>query len=274
MNTRAFLRLATTISALLGLTACSESRTLDMDAGAVDSGAAPIDARDSAPPSVDAAPAVADAPRPDAPAAARDGSILPPSDAGDPFGDAGALGPPPWVPIDVLTMGTCDPLVPCGGDVVGTWDVQGGCIEVPIAMDVMRCPGAMIVSATGRARGRVTFDGTNVDRLAQSQAEIEVFIPAFCARFVGGCAEVESMLRMRVADSVCLEEGAGDCRCAARVTNTIDDNEAYTIAGNEIVGATSGKRWAYCVDAASGMRYEDVSPSNPEPGIIELTPRD
>lgn len=265
--------LVPTLLALAGLAACSESRTLDMDAGPGDSGGGLDAGTDTGAPPIDAG---VDAPRPDAPADAwmrPDGSLLPPPDSGDPFGDAGPLGPPEWVPIDVLSDGTtCDPLTPCGGDIVGTWDVEGGCIEVPVPMELMRCPGAAIVSSTGRARGRVTFDGTTAVRLAQSEAEVEIFIPGLCAMFVGGCPGIEAELRMQVPDSVCIEETGGDCTCAARVSNTIDDTDGYTIEGNEIVGATSGKRWAYCVDAAAGtMRYEDTSPSGMrEPGIIDL----
>lgn len=236
---------------VVAVDAGTDSGTGGLDSG-IDAGAAPVDA------GVDAF--------------MRDGSILPPIDSGDPFGDAGTLGPPEWVPLDVLTDGTtCDPLVPCGGDVVGTWDVTGGCIEAPIPSELMSCPGAT-VTGSGRARGRVVFDGAIAHRLAQSEVTVEVFVPSLCASFVGGCAGIEDMLQMQVPDSACVMETAG-CVCAARQTLTIDDGDAYTIEGNEIVSST-GKRWAYCIDTTSGgMRYEDTSPTGTGPqeeGIIEL----
>ena len=231
-------------------------------------------ASDAGTPSMDSG-----APLPDASAPARDGSILPPVDGGDPFGDAGALGDPAWVDVEVHYDGTeCAALVPCGGDVVGTWDVTGGCFELP-DIEGMLPPicGATVRTRTARARGRVVFDGTFAHRLAQSEVEIEVFVPALCASFAGGCDAIETQVRTRVADSACVASATGDCTCAARQIGVIDDADAYTIMDDEIVSSSSGKRWAYCISGAAGSRslsYEDVSPSGTrEPGIIELGER-
>ena len=198
------------------------------------------------------------------------GPLLPPSDAGgdELFGDAST---PDWVSIDVRTSGSCDALVPCGGDEVGTWDVSGGCVEVPVPEELMSCLGAAITRAEGRARGRVTFTGGTAVRAAQSQVEVEAFVPALCATFVGGCAGIQTKLRMASPDAVCVTEGAGDCRCAVRRSTVIDESGAYTVDGTAIV--ETPKRWDYCV-AGDTLTYEDVSPTGPrEIGIIELTRR-
>lgn len=201
------------------------------------------------------------------------GSILPGIDAGEPFGDAGALGDPPWVPIEVRTSGTCTDFTPCGGDVVGTWDVSGGCVELPIGDTVMMCPGASITRADGQARGRVSFDGSFAHRVAQSIVDVQIVVPAICASFVGGCSGLETQLRMQAPDSACTTAASGACTCEARQTTSIDDTDAYTTTATEIVGSVSGKRWAYCV-AGDALTYRDTSPSGPrEPGIIRLTRR-
>lgn len=232
---------------------------LDTGGGALD---APVDL--DAPTTTDVGPSDDVATRGDAP-------ILPPVDAGDPFGDAGALGTPEWVPLEVLTMGTCAPLTPCGGDVVGTWDVTGACVEVPLPDALFACPGATAVGS-GMGRGRVTFTGTVAIRTAQSVVSVEVFVPTVCAGLIGGCAGLETMLQGAVADSACVTETTG-CRCAARQHFEIDDGDAYTIVGNEIVSTTSGKHWAYCVSGGT-LTYEDTSPAGAtaprEEGIIEL----
>lgn len=206
----------------------------------------------------------------DAGTASDGGSILPDYDAGDPFGDAGTLGTPGWVPLDVRVDGTmCTPLVACGGDEVGTWDVTGGCVDFPVPAALGRCPGATI-TASGRARGRVAFDGTIARRTAQSEVSAEVFIPSLCAGFAGGCPAIQTLIAMSLPDPVCVATAAGDCRCAARQTNVIDDGDAYTTMSNQIVSTTSGKRWDYCVTAGQ-LRYRDVSTTGSvEPGIIEL----
>ena len=252
-----------------------------VDAGVVprDAGAGPVDgATDAGGPGIDAGGGMLDAGPPrDAGVVMRDdGSILPSYDAGDPFGDAGALGPPAWVSLDVHADGTmCTALVACGGDEVGTWDVSGGCIEIPVPMEIMMCPGAMVTSATGRARGRVTFPGSGMlaTRTAQAEVQATIFVPSFCAGLIGGCPALEGLIQMRVPDSACVTTAAGDCNCAARQTTTIDDMDAYTTTATQIVGTTSGKHWDYCV-AGTTLRYHDVSTSGMvEPGIIELTRR-
>ncbi len=205
-------------------------------------------------------------------AAARDvGTVLPPADGGNPFGDAGALGDPAWVPMTVLTDGThCPPLEACGGDVTGTWDVSGGCFEVDLSA-IDRCPTA-VASATGQARGRVTFDGAIARRVAQSEVNVQVYVPALCARFVpGGCPAIQTQIQMATPDAACVTQTDTSCLCQARQLNVIDDTDAYTTSSTQIIGSV--KRWDYCI-AGDSLRYEDASPSGPrEPGIIELTRR-
>jgi hypothetical protein len=202
------------------------------------------------------------------------GTILPTYDAGDPFADDSGLGDPAWVMVDVLTDGSaCAPLVACGGDVVGTWDVTGGCFELPIEESLSMCPGAAVTRRDGRARGRVTFDvGGLAHRVAQSEVEIEITVPSFCAAAVGGCAAIASAIRSSAPDSTCVTEASGDCRCAARQVTGIDDTDGYRLEGDQIVAVTAGRRWDYCIDGTT-LTYRDVTPgaaSTREPGIIEL----
>lgn len=199
------------------------------------------------------------------------GTVLPPVDGGNPFGDAGALGDPAWVPLTVLTDGShCAPLDACGGDVTGTWDVAGGCFEVNLSA-IDRCPTA-VASASGQARGRVTFDGAIARRVAQSEVDVQVYVPAICARFVpGGCAAIQTQIQMATPDAACVTQTDMSCLCQARQLTVIDDTDAYTTTPTQIVGSV--KRWDYCI-AGDALRYEDATPSGPrEPGIIALMRR-
>lgn len=271
------------VSALVGV-GCSSSTTLDVDADSlvidigpqpdaftppVDAFVPPLDAFTTTDTGLmrDAGPRDAGS---DAPSDA--GTVLPPIDGGNPFGDAGALGDPPWVPLTVLTDGShCAALTPCGGDITGTWDVGGGCFEVPLGA-IMRCPGAR-ASGSGMSRGRVTFDGTIAHRVAQSEVDVQVTIPAVCAGFVGGCAAIETQIQMSTPDAACTTEADSSCLCQVRVTNVIDDTDAYTTSGNEIIGTGSGKHWAYCV-TGDALSYQDTSSTGSrEPGIIDLARR-
>ncbi len=205
---------------------------------------------------------------------AGDGAILPPTDSGPLLDDAGALGEPAWSPLDVRAGTTCPALMACGGSEMGTWDVSGGCIEVPIPSQLMSCPGARVSRTAGRARGRVTFASGFARRAAQWEVEVELAVPQLCASFVGGCNGIQTALRGAIADSACVTEANGDCRCAARQTGALRDADGYRTESNQIVSATLGKRWDYCVEGTR-LRYRDTTPTTGarEPGIIELTRR-
>lgn len=247
------------------LCAACGSTTSPTDSGSNDSAAQPDSAGSTADASMDAGSSPDASSLPDATAA---------SDASNPFADAGALGEPAWVPITVLTTGACPTLMPCGGDVLGTWDVSGACIEVPIESALAACPGAMITRREGRARGRVTFTAMpNIARrVAQSEATVEAFVPEVCAMAVGGCAGLQAILQRGAPSATCAATATG-CSCTASAAYTIDDGDGYTIQGNEIVSSTLMKRWEYCI-ADNSLRYRDSSPSGArEPGTITLRRR-
>jgi hypothetical protein len=72
----------------------------------------------------------------------------------------------------------------------------------------------------------------------------------------------------------CAEDAEANCICLLRVVNVIDDGDAYTLEGNQIVSTTSGKRWDYCIDG-DDLRCRDVSSdtSTGEPGTLDLVRR-
>lgn len=212
--------------------------------------AAPVDV----PSALDAAalPADAPAPNPDRPAAPTD------------------LGDPPWVDVDLRTSGACPALARCGGDVRGTWDVTGVCLEVPVEAALAQCPGARVTRRGGRARGRVTFGERLALRRAEWTAEVQVLIPAVCAGFVGGCPGIQAVVRGVAPDTSCAATAAGDCECVARQAGGLNDGDGYSTEGLQIVSATLMRRWDYCIDG-DALRYRDVSAQEPrEPGVITL----
>lgn len=225
--------------------------------------------RDDVPAAVDAGSPAVDAPIP-----ALDSGAPPPRDAGPGPVDAGALGEPEWVSLDVRTGGSsCPPLAPCGGNELGTWDVGGGCIDLASPDQLMSCPGARVSRTAGRARGRVTFAGGFARRASQWEVEADLFIPALCAAVVGGCSTLQTLVSAAYPGSTCMAAGAGDCQCAVRMGGAIDDADRYSTSANQIISASSGKRWNYCV-AGDQLRYTDVSRSGPrEAGVIQLTRR-
>jgi hypothetical protein len=180
------------------------------------------------------------------------------------------LGDPPWVDVDLRTRGSCPALNACGGDVRGTWDVAGVCLEVPIEGALAQCPGARVTRRGGRARGRVTFGERLALRRAEWSAEVQVLIPAVCASFVGGCPGIQAAVRGVAPDTTCAATAAGDCDCTARQAGGLNDGDGYTTEGAQIVSATLMRRWDYCIEG-DALRYRDVSAREPrEPGVITL----
>lgn len=243
----------------------------DPDAGAARDARAALDA--SAP---DAS--VPDASVPDgavADAGIRDsGADAGPADSGPP--DAGLTWPDPgrpapdWVELTVGPAGSCPALTPCGGDIVGTWDLSGGCFEVDIESAIASCPGAMVTRREGRGRGRVRFESSGAaHRVAESVVETDLFFPAVCAAFFS-CTMLEDAMRGVVDEASCVADSGSNCECTASLSTTIDDMDTYSTMADEIVGGFSGKRWEYCVDGEQ-LRYRDSSPTEPrEPGTVTL----
>lgn len=193
-------------------------------------------------------------------------------DADVPWPDAGGLPAPDWAPLTVGPAGSCPEFVPCGGDVVGVWDVSGGCFEVDIESAISRCPGAMVTRREGRGRGRVVFGADGIaHRVAVSEVEADVFFPALCAA-VFSCEMLEAAMASLVTEASCGTTPTGDCECTAVQRTTIDDTDAYRVEGDEIVGTT--KRWEFCI-AGDTLTYRDSSPSGTrEPGVVELSRAD
>jgi len=130
-----------------------------------------------------------------------------------------------------------------------------------------------VTREVGRGRGCVDFGAGGIaHRVAESQVDIDLFVPALCASLVS-CATIESRIRARGLDASCPADATGNCNCTAHYNTSIDDTDGYTTASNEIIGTVSGKHWEYCV-AGTQLNYRDTSPSGArEPGIIELTKR-
>lgn len=193
-----------------------------------------------------------------------------PVDASVP-GDVATMGTDPmWVDVEVRTSGECPTPTACGGSVVGTWDVAGVCVAVPVETALMQCPVARVTRRGGRARGTVTFGEHTATRHAEWSAEVEMFIPVVCARFVGGCAGIQTSLRLLAPESLCMANTNGDCDCTARQSGVINDADGYSTSNGEIVSATLRHRWEYCITGDT-LRYHDVSTQMArEPGVITL----
>ena len=174
------------------------------------------------------------------------------TDAGmgtDAGGDPDA-GSPTARPITF--METCPDFTACGGDLTGTWRYDGVCVthaEVEAELQGA-CPTASFISGTGSIDGTVSFDGTNVMRDSTTTLSLVANIPMACTMGLA-CSLVDGVIMgMTMVDSVtCVDAAMGTgCDCTITDTETISENDPYTVTGTFFENTTTTRRWDYCVD--------------------------
>jgi hypothetical protein len=146
-------------------------------------------------------------------------------------------------------------LSPCGGDVVGTWAISGGCVVS--TAQISSCPTAT-VSMTIHPSGTVTFsaDGT-VSVNTMLGVEELITVPPTC---LGGadCASMQASLlgQPGVTSASCTGSAGTACVCHevfAPGANTKSDT--YALSGTSIT-SPSGSPEPYCVQGNT-LRWQD-----------------
>jgi len=149
-------------------------------------------------------------------------------------GDPGVVNTPP--------PETCGMVAPCGGDLTGTWNVLGGCVDA-LFNGALTCPPNMheIVgldyAGTMTFKSDMTYTTTNlVERGAAGYT-----IPSSCLPGGVACADV---------NSTCT--GAGPCTCSTSGlgSNLLGGSGSYSLFGNDVTftlpnGVETG--FSYCV---------------------------
>jgi hypothetical protein len=160
----------------------------------------------------------------------------------------------------------CGDVVPCGGDVTGTWTVKESCLTLGGDMDMtlfgIGCTSSSI-SGTLSVTGTLTFDaaGTYTDNTATSGSP-QVVMPAKCLLVSGTttiCGNVNSPFSTAgFTEATCTDDTAtGGCNCTATVTQATgfgvistytSSSGNYTVAGNVLtIDESEGIAYSYCV---------------------------
>jgi hypothetical protein len=149
----------------------------------------------------------------------------------------------------------CGRVGPCGGDPVGTWNFDTGCITaagVRASMSGNSCPGTSIAVTGVSVSGTATFnaDLTYALDALMKQGTYRVYVPPACLG-AATCDDISaSVLATGAFQSVTCTSGGG-CTCSAVQTPIIvNESGAYTISGSTLLttadtGATSSID--YCV---------------------------
>lgn len=148
---------------------------------------------------------------------------------------------------------SCLQAPPCGGDLVGTWRLLGGCVNGAdlTASASANCP-ARSVAGTVDISGTATF-GADLSYSFEAAQTITFFesIPLSCTTFAS-CSELQADRAMSSATLVTTCTGTTTCDC---ISTTSVPNTAvtgtYTTSGTNVVltasTSTDPKTDAYCV---------------------------
>jgi hypothetical protein len=150
---------------------------------------------------------------------------------------------------------------PCGGDLIGTWNATGACVDKGVVMATFvsglmgRCSGATLADTTAfTPSGTLTFKSDmTYDMALTLNGAIGVNVPTSC--FPGAtCAQFGVALQSAVAGDKSIQSVscAGNCVCTfVQAPESDVETGTYTISGSSLVtteaGQTTAESVGYCV---------------------------
>ena len=153
---------------------------------------------------------------------------------------------------------TCDAFTPCGGDVVGSWEITSTCIDESAAVTVGDCENTAVDYRSYEVDGGYVFDSSgNVTLTFDSEFSYVWEIPRMCL-FDYTCAEIEALLTSLTGtntgsgtiefDASC-PDAPTVCRCDVSGFITGTNSGTYTTAGSTmtVVTAESTSVQEYCI---------------------------
>jgi hypothetical protein len=167
--------------------------------------------------------------------------------------------------------GSCDDIVPCGGDPTGTWVVRENCTEVLVEGLFEGTPGCedVVAAGSGVLEGTFTFDNGVATQDTSLTASVTVFITDACAQGLTELPDVTAVqlcpllgqLMMDPETTTTCAASNGDCRCDGTQAPTITmETDTYEVVGTQLI-LGSGDTFDFCQDA-DGM---DLSGSTVDP---------
>ena len=191
---------------------------------------------------------------------------------GDPdAAGGGEAGPAGTVSI---TYGSCEAFTKCGGALVGSWKVTGGCLGPETLAPVKaQCPTLKESDVTIRASGTLDITATNVKRNTTTDVSAKLLVPKSCVQ-IPSCAAVEFGLRAgvgggpRFETAKCADVGAScDCAVAVKLTETSD--ETYTV-NDGVLTTAADRTYEHCVQG-NKLRYRETTNNTPLVLTVEMS---
>jgi hypothetical protein len=167
---------------------------------------------------------------------------------------------------------TCGTVLPCGGDLTGTWKVLGGCI-LPAGLVNAACQDSTTQLVTLSYAGSVTFNGDmtyTTTHFTETRTDIDTY-PSDCLASEGvTCAETSAIYGGHCT-------GSSTCTCSTGGTgNVIGNSGTYSAVGDELTFSTTANTsiqgYAWCVqnDLLHLITYETLldTAGTPTPTIM------
>jgi hypothetical protein len=154
-------------------------------------------------------------------------------------------------------VATCNEFTPCGGDVVGSWEITETCIDPSVTVAIGDCSDTAVDYRSYEVDGEYVFDASgNVTVTFDSRFSYVWDIPRSCFSDYT-CTEMETLLNSATSTGTSTIEFSATCPeaptvCRCEITGSIAGTNVatYTTSGSTltIVSADSESTQQYCVD--------------------------
>ena len=181
-----------------------------------------------------------------------------------------------------ISYGKCPDFTKCGGDIVGSWTVSGGCVpDDAFAGAKAQCEGLQESDVVIKANGTVVATATTIERKVNVHVSAKVTVPKSCSP-LPDCSLIAAGLQTgalpgapKFEKATCADSGA-NCDCDVAGTVAEETTDDYTAADGVVTttDASGDRTYEYCVQGNKTTYKETTAPVEGEftlPIIVELT---
>jgi hypothetical protein len=197
----------------------------------------------------------------------------PPDDGASTSQEAAAVGVP-------ISYGQCPAFTKCGGDLVGSWHLTGGCLsDESFAPAKKACPALKESSIVMTATASLTATATNLQRSVDINLSEHLELPKSCIPIPGATCDTVAMALMRpdlfpggfaFKTAKCVENPTEktlcECEVATEYAESTDSSYTSTPDGTLTTppetGTSSPRTFEFCI-ASSVLTLTETSQSQP-----------
>ena len=147
---------------------------------------------------------------------------------------------------------SCSSVTACGGDIVGTWQIDHVCLPPPAVSAPSSCPTATISVSGLDGSGTFVFgaDGSLQNTLSVTFTETVTFPPSCISE--AQCASAMTQLGMTtgVTSATCSYAAGSGCSCVAKLKVDDSSSGSYKVSGSNVTFSSPGSAdspGSYCV---------------------------